>query len=95
MIRVTVELDSAVTHRRTTLKVFEIVNDGSGTPTRGNYRVRYAGDRRVQARVDGHPRKAVSVLRLVAKAADALAEAWRLHLAERRATHPSREATED
>lgn len=43
MIRVTVELRSAITGRTTVLGTAEIVNDGTGTHTRGNYRARFYG----------------------------------------------------
>ena len=71
MILVRIELHSAITGRKSTLGVLRICNDGTGTLTRGNYDVALmnAGDKAYRAaRVDGHPRKAQSVWRLVAKA---------------------------
>ena len=77
MLRVTVELIRHGREPAKVLKQFDIINDGTGSKTLGNYRVCYTENRRVQARVKGHMRKAVSVMRLVTKAADALSDAWR------------------
>jgi len=58
-----------------------IINDGTGTKTRGNYRVAFGTilpDKRVrvwkQGEIKNHPRKAKSVWKLIKKAFDLLEE---------------------
>jgi hypothetical protein len=60
MLVVKIELHSAVTGRVTTIATGTIINTGTGTPTRGNYRVELqdaAGRRWKGGTVDDFPRK--------------------------------------
>lgn len=82
MIRVTVVLDCARgAHRDRVLAAVEIVNDGTGTPSSGNYVVRARrlprGKLRT-ARVTNFPRKSRGALELLRRGLDALATAGQL-----------------
>lgn len=75
MIIVKIELHSAVTGKVTELGRMHIINDGTGTPQRGNYHVHKLGkDRRRLdvARVENHPRKSRTIFNLLRKALEAL-----------------------
>lgn len=75
MIVVKIELHSAITGEVSELGRLHIVNDGTGTPTRGNYYVDKIGKRRrllKTARVENHPRKSHTVFRLLRRALEAL-----------------------
>lgn len=69
MIRVTVELLSAVDGRRETLGVMDICNDGSGTERNGNYigRLYRKGTNNIHriGKVENFPRHSYVVWRLV------------------------------
>jgi hypothetical protein len=47
MIVVTMQLHSAITGRQSTLAIVKIANDGTGTPTRGNYSWAVYGKRKL------------------------------------------------
>lgn len=84
MIRVTIELESAITGEVSTLGVLCIANDGTGSSTSGNYDavvVRKGLDNRLRrgqmpleylttrrGRVEEYPRTAYNVWRLVLRA---------------------------
>jgi hypothetical protein len=76
MIEVKIVLDSfGLGVQRKDLATITIVNDGSGTPLRGNYIVtRYASNGREleSARVENWPRKSKTPVDLLAKALSAL-----------------------
>lgn len=76
MIRLTLELLPLGDERhKRHLGTIHLINDGTGTRTCGNYTVRLLsrhGGLIRRARVEGHPRLAVSVWKLVAKALTAL-----------------------
>jgi len=86
LLRVTVELIPHGFGTPEVLKTFFIVNDGSGSKTTGNYKVAYTPRRilsGVYGEVKGHKRNAESVLRLVAKAANALCDAYKNKLSKK------------
>jgi len=82
MLIVRVELHSAITGERTEIARMEVDNLGTGTPVRGDYRVRTLRGRSSRAldarhvqregRVFGHARQAVHVWWLIAKALSAV-----------------------
>jgi hypothetical protein len=82
MIEVTITLHSARTGKSTELGRMLVINDGTGTPARGNYHVmlgrkganrsRARDNPQRTARVEGHARETLSVWVLVAKALAAL-----------------------
>lgn len=74
MILVSIALHGARTGRRKLLNVVKIINDGSGTSTRGNYRVT-VGSRQGEARVVGFARKSTDVVELLRRALNAEHEA--------------------
>ena len=74
MIMVAITLHGARTGRRKVLNWVKIVNDGTGTPTRGNYRVK-VGTRQDEARVIGFARKSTDAVELLRRALNAEHEA--------------------
>ncbi len=73
MIIVTIELESAITNKRSKLGVMHITNEGTGTTKRGNYLVRVMrkGSWHSPLRTGGvnnYPRASYSVWRLVMRA---------------------------
>lgn len=76
MLKVTIELLSAITHRTSTLGVMYLSNDGQGTRERGNYDVRVMrkgvtsplGKTTREGRVEDYPRLAYNVWRLIGRA---------------------------
>lgn len=76
MIVVKIELHSASTGQVSELGRVEIINDGTGTVGRGNYRVRRIGKHRrrlgEEARVENHARKSRTIFNLLRKALEAL-----------------------
>lgn len=77
MIVVKVELHSAVTGAVTEIGRMVISNDGTGTSNRGNYDARLMRRGTVdrvqrRGRIEGYPRKSLSVWTLVARALQAV-----------------------
>lgn len=76
MLRITIEVIPHGIGKPKVIKQFFIANDGTGTGTSGNYiasyRRSFSGPLGL---VRGYPRKKLSVLRLVAKAANSLCDA--------------------
>lgn len=70
MIVVAIRLHSARTGEIRLLNAIKIVNDGTGTPRRGNYRVQ-VGTRQDEARVTGFARKSTDVVELLRRALNA------------------------
>lgn len=70
MIKITVELHSAITGEVTRLGEATIYNDGTGTDRRGNYGALFKGKRSWLrgARVEGFPRKSRNVWELIRRA---------------------------
>lgn len=75
MIIVKIELHSAITGEVSTLGTLHIVNDGTGTATRGNYYVDKIGKNKKinkTAKIKNWPRKAYSVFKLLRKSLEVL-----------------------
>lgn len=75
MIVVKIELHSALTGQVTPLGYLRIINDGTGTPKRGNYdvvKIGKNGRRLDNARVEDYPRRSYNIFRLLRKALEAL-----------------------
>lgn len=71
MIVVKIELHSAITGKVTELGQVHIINDGTGTAKRGNYRVRKIGKRGrllTEGRVENHARLSSPIFKLLKKA---------------------------
>lgn len=79
MLRVTIDLVSAITKRTTTLGTMFLANDGKGSNDRGNYDVRVMrkgvtsplGRTTREGRVEDYPRLAYNVWRLIGRAVHA------------------------
>lgn len=68
MIRITVELISAQDGHSETIGTMFIVNDGTGTETRGNYNAVFWAKRRAarkRVRVDSFPRQRLNAWHLI------------------------------
>lgn len=70
MIEITVTLNSAITGKRTVLGEARIVNDGTGTKTRGNYvcGFKHKGRKWRDTRVTNFPRLKLNVWHLLGRA---------------------------